>query len=46
MRWLVFAPVALLAVFSSGVHAQSNAGINAVYYLSLINISEPTRPVC
>jgi hypothetical protein len=32
MRWLVFAPVALLAVFSSGVQAQSNAGINAVYY--------------
>jgi hypothetical protein len=32
MRWLVFAPVALLAVFSSGVQAQSNAGINVVYY--------------
>jgi hypothetical protein len=32
MRWLVFAPVALLAVFSSGVQAQSNAGINTVYY--------------
>jgi hypothetical protein len=32
MRWLVFAPVALLAIFSSGIQAQSNAGINAVYY--------------
>lgn len=32
-QWLIFAPVALLAVFSSGVQAQSNYGINAVYYV-------------
>ena len=31
-HWLVFAPVALLAIFTSGVQAQSNTGINAVYY--------------
>ena len=33
LRWLVFAPVALLAIFTSDVQAQSNAGINAVYYV-------------
>lgn len=32
MRWLVFVPVALLAVFTSGVQAQTNTGINVVYY--------------
>lgn len=32
MRWLVFAPVALLAIFTSGVQAQINTGINVVYY--------------